>query len=179
MVQPDVVEIPLSPGDGGGGRTPLEMRSRVALLSCPCKAPALPVSPWSAELRVGRFRGFLGRNTGFYCLGFTSLAWLCSESLSKPNKPPWRVSQNCLISLPVFLYFPCTESGIKSWLETYSFNAWISSIFSARGSSFFSTVLLLACWESLIVHRSSSRPPKLMIFSPSSIFLPKYGLFPS
>lgn len=74
------------------------------------------------------------------------------------------------ISLPAFPCFPCTGSGIKSWLETYSFNAWISSIFSARGSSFFSTVLLLACWESLIVHKSFSHPPKLMIFPQAQIF---------
>lgn len=40
---------------------------------------------------------------------------------------------------------------------------------------FFPTVLLLACWESLIVHKSFSRPPKLMIFSLSSNFCLNMG----
>lgn len=85
------------------------------------------------------------------------------------------VCQNCLFSPDRFclcfcMYFPCMPRGIKSWLETYSFYAWITLIFSARGSSFFSTALLLVCWDSLIACKSFSCPPKLIFFSMSSDF---------
>lgn len=80
------------------------------------------------------------------------------------------VCQNCLCSPDHFCvrfctYFLCMQSGIKSWLETYSFYARITPIFSARGSSFFLTALLLVCWESLIACESFFCPPKLILFS--------------
>lgn len=87
------------------------------------------------------------------------------------------VCQNCLFSPDHFCvcfctYFLCTRSGIKSWPETYSFYAWITSIFSARGSSFFSTVLLPVCWESLLSCESFFCPPKCALFPVISNFCP-------
>lgn len=120
----------------------------------------------------GEIQIFWGETQDFTIWALHLLPGFAQSHYQNPTNPRGGFLKTAFfpqISLPAFLYFPCTDSGIKSWLETYSFNAWISSIFSARGFSFFSTVLLLACWESLIVHRSFSCPPKLMIFSPSSI----------
>lgn len=170
----------LPSGDGRGSRTQTEVITTGILPSCPRGSPAC-VS-WSnpfTKVLVSEGLVLSGqRHQAFTALGLSLHLELISPAFAQCRyqnflNPSWGscrgLSELSLLPrslLRVFLYiFPLHVSEIKSWLETYSFYAWITPIFSARGSSFFLTALLLVCWESLIACESFFCPPKLILFS--------------